>query len=106
MVHSFIHLSMCRKLSKLQEFSNLFGELKPHLKIIEVAKILSQKTTLFTFSTVDNFHLSAASQSTSSRSSRSSTLGSGLSTRSATTTRSDGEIEALDNVQVVARWVN
>ncbi|XP_058963895.2 kinesin-like protein KIF12 isoform X2 [Pocillopora verrucosa] len=46
---------------------------------------------------------SAASQSTSARSSRSSTLGSGLSTRSATTTGSDGEIEALDNVRVVAR---
>ncbi|KAJ7387322.1 Kinesin- protein 12 [Desmophyllum pertusum] len=41
-----------------------------------------------------------ASESTSARSSRSSTLGSGLSSRS---TESDGEIEALDNVRVVAR---
>lgn len=49
---------------------------------------------------------SAASESTSARSSRSSTLGSGLSSRSATTTESDGEIEALDNVRVVARLVN
>ena len=80
-------------------------ELRPHLKIIKVAKILSQKTTLFTFAPTI-FFLSAASQSTSARSSRSSTLGSGLSTRSATTTGSDGEIEALDNVRVVARWVN
>ncbi|KAJ7387313.1 Kinesin- protein 12 [Desmophyllum pertusum] len=41
-----------------------------------------------------------ASESTSARSSRSSNLGSGLSSRS---TESDGEIEALDNVRVVAR---
>lgn len=46
---------------------------------------------------------SAASESTSPRSSRSSTLGSGLSSRSATTTGSDGDFEALDNVRVVAR---
>lgn len=52
---------------------------------------------------VSDMHPSAASESTSARSSRSSTLGSGLSTRSATTTESDGEIEALDNVRVVAR---
>ncbi|XP_078360940.1 kinesin-like protein KIF12 isoform X2 [Oculina patagonica] len=45
----------------------------------------------------------AASESTSARSSRSSTLGSGFSSRSATTTESDGEIEALDSVRVVAR---
>ncbi|KAM7438087.1 Kinesin-related protein 12 [Porites harrisoni] len=44
-----------------------------------------------------------ASASTSARSSRSSTLGSGFSTRSATTSESDAEVEALDNVRVVAR---
>ena len=49
---------------------------------------------------------SASSESTSARSSRSSTLGSGLSTHSTTTTESDGETEALDNVRVVARLVN
>lgn len=50
------------------------------------------------------FH-SGASASTSARSSRSSTLGSGFSTRSATTSESDAEVEALDNVRVVARLV-
>lgn len=59
-------------------------------------------TAVFTFV----FDRSAASESTSARSSRSSTLGSGFSSRSATTTESDGEIEALDNVRVVARLVN
>lgn len=48
------------------------------------------------------FH-SGASASTSARSSRSSTLGSGFSTRSAATSESD--VEALDNVRVVARLV-
>lgn len=57
-------------------------------------------TTLFTFVTNSS---APASESTSARSSRSSTLGSGLSSRS---TESDGEIEALDNVRVVARLVN
>ena len=48
---------------------------------------------------------SAASPSTSAKSSRSSTLGSGLSTRSGTTSESDAEVAALDNVRVVARLV-
>ena len=48
---------------------------------------------------------SDASASTSARSSRSSVLGSGLSTRSVTTTESDAEAEALDSVRVVARLV-
>lgn len=59
-------------------------------------------TLMFTFVSDS----SAASKSTSARSSRSSTLGSGFSSRSATTTESDGEIEALDSVRVVARLVN
>lgn len=44
-----------------------------------------------------------ASASTSARSSRSSNLGSGLSSRSATTSEGDIETETLDNVRVVAR---
>ena len=64
-VHSFIHLSMSRKWSKwikAKKISNLFKELKPHLKIIKVAKILSQETTLFTFAPTIFFSVLQANQ--------------------------------------------
>lgn len=69
--------------------------IRPHLKVMKK----HDNTIYICFS-------SASSEPTSARSSRSSTLGSGLSSRSATTTESDGETElALDNVRVVARLV-
>ena len=52
-----------------------------------------------------HFFDSDASSSTSARSSRSSNLGSGLSSRSASTSGSDIETESSDNVRVVARLV-
>lgn len=56
---------MSRKRSKwikAKKISNLFKELKPHLKIIKVAKILSQKTTLFTFAPTIFFSVLQANQ--------------------------------------------
>ena len=70
--------------------------------IIKCNKVMRSRKYERVFNCLHYFD-SGASASTSARSSRSSNLGSGLSSRSATTSEGDIETETLDNVRVVAR---